>query len=426
MAQNRLSAEEQQGRSESVGLSKEAEPFVVFMLDSQIDTLSPRFEFGKGVVYPEAASYFRDKNTVEIDSILSKLSDNGFLERQLVDRAITCPTCNGSEVYSKYQCDKCKSLNVSLVEIVIHPLCGYSGSRSNFLPSSQGPGYIQCPKCKRAFATTSKKDITSLGKLFECNSCGSRFDVPKIDHKCKICDTTFTYNEAIYRPVYKYSLSPKSTNSFLSGHLSLPTVVDWFKREGFIVETSKEIIGKSGTVHRFDIVVSSTGTMKNLLLGDFSVSLDEKKILVAFAKRYDTNPDAKSFVLTHNKASKAIENLSNLYGISIIYLEAIGSSSVSLDEQFRTMLGGIPQMVPNKRVAVDLVTPSSSRKEEMGSSTFPKPDVHSKKKMTAKERLLNEPVNLPEHSYLVNDANEGAGEDDVYLAGYDDDAESLR
>ncbi len=423
MAQNRLSAEEEEkhhGNTESEAVSKEAEPFVVFMLDRQVDTLAPRFEFGKGVIYPEAASYFRDKNTLEIDSILSKLSDNGFLEKQLVDRVITCPTCNGTEVYSKYQCGKCKSLNVSLVEILIHPLCGYSGSRSSLLPSSQGPGYAQCPKCKRVFATTSKNDITSLGKLFECNSCNNRFEAPKIVHKCKICDTVFTYNEAKYRPVYKYSLSTKSTNSFVSGRLSLPIVMDWFNRDGFNVEMSKEIIGKSGTVHQFDIVVSSTGTMKNLLLGDFSVSLDEKKILGAFAKRYDTNPDAKSFVLTHNKASKAIENLSNLYGISIIYMDAIGASSLSLDEQLRNMVGGIPQTVPHKRVPVDFMASSSGKEEMTRITPLPKSDdVHSKKKITT------ESLELSEYSYIVNDAT---GDDDVYLSGYedDDDAESLR
>jgi hypothetical protein len=427
MAQNRLSAEEQpQGKDESS--VKESEPFVIFMLDNQIDTLSPRVEFGKGVIYPEAVSYFRDKNTFEIDSILSKLSDNGFLEGQLVDRVITCPVCNGSEVYSKYQCDKCKSLNISHVEILIHPLCGYSGSRSSFLPSSQGPGYAQCPKCKRVFATTSKKDITSLGKLFECDSCNNRFDAPKIVHKCKICDSIFTYNEAKYRPVYKYSLSAKSTNSFMSGHLSMPTIVDWFKNQGFIVETSKEITGKSGTVHRFDVVVSSTGTMQNLLLGDFSVSLDEKTILATFAKRYDTNPDAKSFVLTHNKASKAIENLSNLYGISIIYMDAIGSSSLSLDEQLRNMIGGVPQTVPNKRVADFMSSaPVSGKEVATGSIPFPEFDVPSTKKITTEEKLSEESVKRPEHNYLVNDATEDEVEDDVYLTGYDDDdAESLR
>lgn len=419
MAQNELSAreeeeEEQRNQARSIALdSPDAETFFIrLLLEKQVETLNPHIEFAKGVVYPEVASILHDKNSSEIEAFLQKLANDGFLERKLVDRIIKCSSCGSPEVYSKYRCEKCQSFNISLVEILVHPLCGYSGSKSNFLASPRGSSYLICPKCKRVVGTTTtpttgatKKDYTSFGKIFECNSCGSRFDSPTIVHKCKKCNTVFTYNEANYSPVYKYTLSSKTVGDFMGGHFSLPAIAEWFKREGFNAEAPKDLVGKSGAVHHFDIVLS-TGTMKNLLFGDFSVSLDEEKILTAFAKRYDVNPDAKSFVVTHNKASKAIENLSNLYDISIIYMDAIGSSS-SLDEQLSRMVGAIPQRIPISRAAFETQDNSSKRLQQ----TIAPAQITNKN--IPKKRTIEEEEELPDY-YFQNDTSKEEEDDDEY------------
>jgi predicted RNA-binding Zn-ribbon protein involved in translation (DUF1610 family) len=340
--------------------SPSARSFIRMMLEKSIQTLSPVTSFEKGVAYPDAASLLPEKNDAEVASFLGKLASAGLLEAELVDRLLACPSCRGTEVYSKYRCERCKSFDVSDIEIIEHLLCGYIGAKSGFLPvspssanSDKDVGALTCPKCKQKILR--KEDYRALGKTFECAICLSHFDKPPVVHKCENCETLFSYKEANYVPVYEYAVSSKAKEIFSSGLLSLGPVADWLRKEGFDVAMPKEISGKSGAKHKFDLVASA-GTKKDLLLGDFALAADSQVIVAAFAKRYDINPNAKSFVVTYTQSSEEVETLSRTYGISIIH---IGDDKLPVEAQLMQMLEGTPQVIPSAATLQSSIVPSA-------------------------------------------------------------------
>lgn len=395
--------------------------FIRMMLEKSIQALSPVTSFEKGVAYPEAATLLPDKNDSEVASFLAKLATAKLLDAELVDRLVACPSCGGVEVYSKYRCERCKSFDISDIEIIEHLLCGYIGAKSGFTSSTSDKevGALTCPKCKQKILR--KEDYRALGKTFECASCLSHFDKPPVVHKCENCGTMFTYREANYVPVYEYTVSSKAKEIFSSGLLSLGPAADWLRSEGFEVEMPKEITGKSGAKHKFDLVASA-GTKKDLLLGDFALSADSQVIVAAFAKRYDINPDAKSFVVTYTQSSGEVEALSRTYGISIIH---IGDDTLPIGVQLAQMLGGTPQVAPSISTlqtpilqstipeVPGIPTPSSGvlKEEAKPTSRVSKPAVVRTQRRSLPKR---EEIEAEQHEfYFENDFEDE--DDDVYL-----------
>jgi uncharacterized protein YbaR (Trm112 family) len=370
-----LQVSENQEDSALILESPEVQSFITaFLLEVPDGSLKPKVSFENGVSYPGASNLLRKRNSEQVNAFLRKLSNVGLLDRALVDKLIACPSCKGTKIYSKYQCSRCKSVNMSAVEILEHRLCGYIGSKTNFLVDPQRSSALTCPKCKQALANDS--DYRKLGKTFECASCKTRFDTPPIVHNCKKCNKLFTYNESEYEPVYEYSASPKMKEIFSTGAFSLNTVVQWLKDRGFRVESPKEVSGASKERHKFD-VVASAGVMENLLLGDFSPSLDNKAVIAAFAKRYDVNQSAKSFIVTYEKIPESIETLAKTYGISIIVIDP--QNPGSLNDQLSRMVGGTPQIIPSSSPIISPL-PVESKKADRRLSHPSRPVAKSSEK----------------------------------------------
>ncbi len=333
-----------------------ARSFIHMMLEKGIQTLIPATSFERGIIYPEASRFLREKSDSEVAAFLAKLAGAGLLDAKTIDRIISCPSCKGEEIYTKYRCDKCGSFDISNVEIIEHKLCGYIGAKSGFLApisgrissSSTNLEMLSCPKCKRKLRL--EHDYRELGKTFECASCLSHSENAPIVHRCEDCGTFFTYREADYLPVYEYTMTAKAKEIFSSGLLSLAPVADWLRRQGFQVELSKEITGKSGARHRFDLVASA-GARHAVLLCDFALAADTQVIVALFAKRYDVNPEAKSFVVTYTSPAEDVEILSKTYGISVISIGESSSSS-SLERQLSPVIAGTPQIPPSETTSM--------------------------------------------------------------------------
>ena len=420
--------------------SPEVQSFIPsLLLQKSVSSLKPTINFENGVSYPQATRLLPGRSNEQVKSFLSRLSGAGLLEKSLVDRLISCPSCKGTQVYSKYQCDKCKSLNISVVEILEHRLCGYVGAKTSFSVDSGLGGALTCPKCKQSL--TNESDYRKLGKTFECASCQTRFEIPPIVHSCKKCEKIFTYKDAGYEPVYEYKVSPKMRELFSSGQLSLNAVVLWLKDRGFRVDAPKEIIGSSKERHKFD-VVASAGVMENLLIGDFTPLPDNRAIIAAFAKKYDVNQNAKSFIITYEKVPESIEILAKTYGISIIAVDP--QNPASLNEALSRMVGGTPQVIPSsstilsqlaldtKRVAEKtpaVPRPISEKSKDNPTTTIitesSKTEVSAPRKIKRKNRRKDKVAKSerkavekePRDYYFENDFGTEKS-DDVYLSGF--------
>ena len=183
-----------------------------------------------------------------------------------------------------------------------------------------------CPKCKNP---VSEVDYRKIGTSFECNSCGSRFEAPRMSHKCNSCDDVFTYKEARYEPIYEFELSEDTKRSVAKGTLPLASILGTLKEAGYDVGLRRDLIGKSGATHNFDIVAKKDSA---LVVANFTFEPKEEDIIGLFAKKYDVDPTF-TLLIALTPPSKEEEAVSKAYGVMILSstgTQSIGEQIISL------------------------------------------------------------------------------------------------
>lgn len=304
-------------------LNHEVQSMIQRMVDQGVYSVIPRIN-AEGISYPDLDGIFVGKSETEIKVILEKLANAGILKSKLLDKVISCPTCGSPSVYSKYNCPRCASFDIGKASIIEHIRCGYIGSKEKF----QKGNILVCPKCKNSL---SEVDYRKIGTSFECNSCGSRFEAPRMSHKCNSCDDVFTYKEAKYEPIYEFELSDESKKTVTKGTLPLASIVATLKNAGFEVGLKRELVGKSGATHNFDIVASRSGA---LVVANFTFEPKEEDIIGLFAKKYDVDP-TYTLLIALTPPSREQESVSKAYGVRIISSTgglSIGEQIVNLVE----------------------------------------------------------------------------------------------
>jgi uncharacterized CHY-type Zn-finger protein len=293
------------------------------MIDKGSYSIHPRVD-SKGITYPEISSIFPDKTELESKAFLDQLVQNGTLNSKLLDKVIVCPTCSGASVYSKYNCPRCSSFNIGKALIIEHMRCGFIGSQEKFRKGNE----LVCPKCK---GLVTEAEYRKIGTSFECDSCGSRFEAPKISHKCNSCDDVFTFKEAKYEPIFDYSISDDTKRSLAGGRIPLSTIATALRGKGYEVGIKADLVGKSGATHNFDIIARKSD---KLIVANFTFEPKEEDIIGLFAKKYDIDPTL-TLLISLNPPSKEEEAVSKAYGVKILYsagMTSIGDQILKLVE----------------------------------------------------------------------------------------------
>ncbi|MFB0543319.1 MAG: hypothetical protein ACETVR_00925 [Candidatus Bathyarchaeia archaeon] len=266
--------------------------------------------------------------TVEVERVLGKqgyekvhiliesLAAKGVVESRVMDRLIVCPDCGSLDVYSKYTCPKCHSINVEFTELLEHVKCGYIGPREAFL--KDGP--LVCPNCKTIFKGEEDKGESGpgskylvLGSCYRCEKCGYRFDVPEIIHICQKCQRIFTYRDARYVKVYAYRIPDFVVEEFGRALPIKKNIGDVLKERGYNVKMDAEILGVSKAIHTFDIIAEKSGIR---LVIDVSKRGAQWDMVSLLGKRMDINPTAA--ILIDPLGLGEVESLSTVYGIPVI------------------------------------------------------------------------------------------------------------
>jgi uncharacterized protein YbaR (Trm112 family) len=276
------------------------------MVDQGVYSIHAKVD-SKGISYPLASSVLKERPTDEIMSFLEKLAKGGILKSKLLDKVIACPTCQSPSVYSKYNCPRCSSYDVGKASIIEHIRCGYIGSREKFEKGSR----LVCPKCKSVLTDV---DYRSIGASFECNTCNSRFEAPKISHKCSSCDEIFSYKEARYEPIFEFTLSEETKRTVARGTVPLSSIATVLKQKGFNVGIKGDLEGKSGATHTFDIIAKRG---EKLVVANFTFEPKEEDIIGLFAKKYDIEPTL-TLLIALTPPSKEQEAVSKAYGVTIL------------------------------------------------------------------------------------------------------------
>jgi len=283
-------------------------------LSGEITKLDPVFDSNYGYRYPTVETIVGDPAATE--EFLTHLYDLGILTRQAFDKMIYCPKCSSANVSIRYCCPYCKSSNIKKRALIEHIPCGYIDTEDHF----QKEDKLICPRCHNEL-DKPEVNYRKAGVWCSCNDCGKSFDIAVPSHFCRVCTTNFTFEDAVYRDVYSYSLNEEIMKEAGVGYILVAPLREFLRSHGFEVESPGFLKGKSGASHMFDITASRGDITRNILVIDLATSADEpvseQSIIAMFAKVYDVAPD-KACLIAIPKMSENGRKLANLYNIQLI------------------------------------------------------------------------------------------------------------
>jgi transcription elongation factor Elf1 len=284
-----------------------------FMSD-ELGTLKPIYDQKHDFRYPIVDDIVGDSSRSE--DFLQKLFEGGVLERKLYDKIVYCPSCNSANISIHYTCPHCKSFDVKKSALIEHIKCGYIDTEDRF----QKNGNLVCPRCNKEL-TSPDLDYHRAGVWCTCNQCKKSFDIPVPSHFCRDCHETFAFDDAIYKDVYSYMLTPEAAKEANLGYALTVPIIEYLEDLGFAVESPGFLNGKSGTRHMFDLTAVSAGKKHNTTVIDFATSSDdavsEQSVISMFAKIFDVTPD-QACLIAIPKMSENGRKLASLYKIQLV------------------------------------------------------------------------------------------------------------
>jgi transcription elongation factor Elf1 len=283
-------------------------------VSDELGVLNPVYDPKQGFRYPVIDEIVGDSSSTE--KFLQKMFEGGVLQRKLYDKIVYCPSCSSANLSVHYTCPHCKSFDVKKSSLIEHIKCGYIDTEDHFQKGDK----LVCPRCNKEL-TSPDVDYHKAGVWCTCNKCGKSFDIPVPAHFCRECHQNFTFDEAIYKDVYSYSLTPEAAKEATLGCVLTVPIIEFLEDLGFEVESPGFLNGKSGTRHMFDLTAVSAGNKKNITAIDFATSTDdvasEQSVIAMFAKIFDATPD-RACLVAIPKMSENGRKLASLYKINLI------------------------------------------------------------------------------------------------------------
>ena len=310
-------------------------------LSAEIERLDPVYDLKYGYIYPVVEAIVGDAPAVE--TFLNRLYEIDVLKREVFDKVIICPKCNSGNISIRYCCPYCKSFNVKKSSLIEHIQCGYIDVEDRFKQKDR----LLCPRCHNEL---TKPDVNyrRAGVWCTCNECSKNFDIPVSSHFCRECKNIFTFEDAVYRDVYSYSLNPDVMKEAGVGYVMVAPLRDFFQTRGFSVESPGFLRGKSGASHMFDIAAWKGDITRTVIVIDLATSTEDvvsdQSIIAMFAKVYDVAPN-KAYLIAIPKMSENGRKLADLYKIELIEAKNQKEAMTTLEA-----LVGLAQIPPESQL----------------------------------------------------------------------------
>jgi len=315
--------------------NSEASRLVGIILSSNEDSIKPSVNFEDNFwTYP----LLEELGTPEhVSSLLDELSSptEGILEKSEYERLPVCPKhpqyiSNSIKMY----CSSCHSSNVAKLHLIEHTVCGHINTKSGFGESSEE--ITKCESCKKTIKDP-KNELRKLGRWYECNQCKSRFDDLVIKLHCRKYNHDFDINQAdiIIIPFYKLRVDAKSVSTY--SYSLVPKLSALKILEGFTIEPSSSIKGKSGVIHKASI---------------YAYNRENKTILIDIKSSESEIGDAEinSMLVKVLDASPSIAILIGIPSVSEIAKSLAASHNISVIEgkDYAEILDGVEQVLKSR------------------------------------------------------------------------------
>jgi hypothetical protein len=154
-----------------------------------------------------------------------------------------------------------------------------------------------------------------------CKDCSKSFDIPVSTHFCRNCHENFTFENAIIKDVYSYSLKEEARAETSLGWVLVAPLREFLTEEGFQVESPAFLKGKSGANHMFDIAAYKGQATRKVTVIDLASSTEntvsEQPVIALFAKIFDVSPD-HAYLIAIPGISENGKKMAELYSIQVI------------------------------------------------------------------------------------------------------------
>jgi len=295
---------------------RNTQAFLSKFLNGELNELEPVYDSTLGYRYPIVEAIVGNDASI-VETFLNKLHEAGILKRRLYDKIVYCPKCDSANVSIHYCCPYCKSFEIQRSALIEHVKCGYMDVEEHFRKGDK----LVCPKCHEELRKLDV-DYRKAGMWCACKDCGKSFDIPVSAHFCRNCHENFTFEDAVIKDVYAYSLNEEAREEVALGWILIAPLREFLTEEGFQVESPAFLKGKSGANHMFDIAAyKGGGTTRKVTVIDLASSTEssvsEQPVIALFAKIFDVSPDY-AYLFAIPKISENGKKMAELYNIQII------------------------------------------------------------------------------------------------------------
>jgi hypothetical protein len=293
---------------------RNTQAFLSKFLSGEIGELEPVYDPKLGYRYPIVEAIVGD--AADVETFLNRLCEAGILERRLYDKIIYCPKCGSANISVHYCCPYCKSFNIQKSSLIEHVKCGYMDVEENFVKGNE----LICPKCHEELEKVDV-DYRRAGTWCVCKDCSKSFDIPVTAHFCRDCHANSTFEDAVIKDVYDYSLKEEIREEAAVGWVIIEPISEFLREDGFEVESRAFLKGKSGANHMFDIVAYKGDVKRKVIVIDLAISTEdavpEQPVIALFAKIFDVSPDS-AYLIAIPEMSENGKKMAGLYNIKVV------------------------------------------------------------------------------------------------------------
>ncbi|MGI0008641.1 MAG: hypothetical protein ACRD92_03370 [Nitrosopumilaceae archaeon] len=296
--------------------NSEASRLVGIILSSNEDSIKPSVNFEENFwTYPLLVELGTPKH---VSSLLDELSSptDGILEKSEYERLPLCPKhpeyiSNSIKMY----CSSCHSSDVAKLHLIEHTVCGHINTKSGFGERSEEIN--KCESCKKTIKDP-ENELRKLGRWYECNQCKSRFDDLVIKLHCRKFDHDFDINQADIEviPCYKLRVDAKSVSTY--SYSLVPKLSAIKILEGFTIEPSSSVKGKSGVIHKASIYAYNRENKTILIdIKSSESEIGDAEMNAMLVKVLDTSPSV-AILIGIPSVSEIAKTLAASHNISVV------------------------------------------------------------------------------------------------------------
>ena len=200
--------------------------FLSKCVQERLDQIQPMPSLSSpiGYTYPDAKEL--ELPPGEDRLALEQLAEGGFMQRIFFDKIHLCPSCEHYHLNFRETCPACNSSDVSIIDIIHHLKCAYSGPEKEFRDGTR----LVCPKCARTLRHIGV-DYEKPNRNFLCASCSNIFMEPNISCVCIHCSSITPVHLLEVAILNSYRVTPKGMHAVERGTINDPLGTELYVRE---------------------------------------------------------------------------------------------------------------------------------------------------------------------------------------------------